>query len=513
MSCSCAAVCGTIGGSADRPDSHAEQIVGTQVPHVRGQGSLPGQGSPASGKRISERIVEQIVGFPEQTVEQIVDTSPCDGCGQGASSSAGLADEDFTVGFSHFSSWKKKVRSAGQVSADLPRHVSSWTPAAYGQPSGSIEQEKEKEKELKAEKEEDEDPTGWNLAFDEYGRQYFWHRRTRRTAWEIPESAMLRMKGVRKRKKRKKKKLPRGGRALRRLWQCHIRAPRVVFPSYVGRPQLPGIIVGMGQYFSLLRARHRHWQWHFQGWFCWFLFALCSFRSSSGPGCFASWPVWTRRTVLLFLVFLCGFTRVVRSILVLLSVLLVLPVTTHCALALLGVVLEFIAECGYGADGKDCALAILGLVLVFTAACNTVVCAWFLGCRRGEDSHSTRGEDGLDPTVAARWWRSAWKGCLARCVQDRRVSRQCRNLLVSARVLRHGRRHFCRGAEAVSLGFEPRSAQAIILRTSYEVRLRMVQFLLFAVNGSGSRILLLGQGCSRARVGHDMVLSSSSWLW
>ena len=35
-----------------------------------------------------------------------------------------------------------------------------------------------------------------------------------------------------------------------------------------------------------------------------------------------------------------------------------------CALALFGVVLEFIAECGYGAYGKDCALAPLGLVLV-----------------------------------------------------------------------------------------------------------------------------------------------------
>ena len=32
--------------------------------------------------------------------------------------------------------------------------------------------------------------------------------------------------------------------------------------------------------------------------------------------------------------------------------------------ALLGVVLEFIAGCGYGADGKDCALALLGFVLV-----------------------------------------------------------------------------------------------------------------------------------------------------
>ena len=35
-----------------------------------------------------------------------------------------------------------------------------------------------------------------------------------------------------------------------------------------------------------------------------------------------------------------------------------------CVLALLGVVLVFIAECEYSADGKDCALALLGLVLV-----------------------------------------------------------------------------------------------------------------------------------------------------
>ena len=81
----------------------AEQIVGTPVPHGRGQGSLPGQGSPASGKRISERMVEQIVDFPVQTVEQIVDTSP----GLGSSSSAGPADEDFTGVFRTFLHRKK----------------------------------------------------------------------------------------------------------------------------------------------------------------------------------------------------------------------------------------------------------------------------------------------------------------------------------------------------------------------------------------------------------------------
>ena len=71
------------------------------------------------------------------------------------------------------------------------------------QPRGFHEEEKEREKELKAEEEEDEDPTGWTLAYDHKGRQYFWHRRTRRTAWEIPESAILRMKGMRKRKTKK----------------------------------------------------------------------------------------------------------------------------------------------------------------------------------------------------------------------------------------------------------------------------------------------------------------------
>ena len=75
----------------------------------------------SSLQRISERTVEQIVDIPSGV-----------GLGQGSSSSARPAEEDFTGVFSHFSHGKK-VRSAGQVSADLPRHVSSWTPAAYEQ--------------------------------------------------------------------------------------------------------------------------------------------------------------------------------------------------------------------------------------------------------------------------------------------------------------------------------------------------------------------------------------------
>ena len=73
----------------------------------------------------------------------------------------------------------------------------------------------------------------------------------------------------RKRKKRRKKRTPRTsssrstpGRARRRHRQWHapgwFSSVLALFPSYIGRPKLPGIIVGMVQYYSLLRARHRH---------------------------------------------------------------------------------------------------------------------------------------------------------------------------------------------------------------------------------------------------------------
>ena len=66
------------------------------------------------------------------------------------------------------------------------------------------------------------------------------------------------------------------------------------------------LIVGMDQKDFLHRARRRLRQWHVQGWFCWLLFALCSFLLSSGPRCFASWLVWTRRTVLRFSAVACA---------------------------------------------------------------------------------------------------------------------------------------------------------------------------------------------------------------
>ena len=84
----------------------AEQIVETPVPGGRGQGFLPEQSSTAissSGKRVSER-----------TVEQIVDISPGGGLGQGPSSSAGPAEEDFTGVFRTFPHGKSAECRAGQ---------------------------------------------------------------------------------------------------------------------------------------------------------------------------------------------------------------------------------------------------------------------------------------------------------------------------------------------------------------------------------------------------------------
>ena len=88
----------------------AEQIVGIPAPQRGGdwslQGPLPGQSSTLSplSKRISGRIVEQIV-----------DISPSDDRGQGSSSSAGLADEDFPGFFFALSLMEKSAECrAGQ---------------------------------------------------------------------------------------------------------------------------------------------------------------------------------------------------------------------------------------------------------------------------------------------------------------------------------------------------------------------------------------------------------------
>ena len=200
----------------------AEQIFGIPAPQRGGnwslQGPLPGQSSTLSPmpKRISERIAEQIaVSSPaerisKRTVEQIVDISPGDDRGQGSSSSA----------------HGKKVRSAGQVSADLPRHVSSSTPAAQPVP----------------------DP--------------WWELLTPALQAEIEEArAEVRREQLRKRKRKKRRKrrtprtssLPSRARRRQRQWSaCYAGftghdTPRVLFPSVDARPKMLCIMAGMHQ--------------------------------------------------------------------------------------------------------------------------------------------------------------------------------------------------------------------------------------------------------------------------
>ena len=137
-----------------------EQHVDIPVPGGGGpssgvQGCLPRQSivTLSSKKRFSERIVEQIVDTPvfrggvevlkvftQDKVHLRLRTVQL----EFLKTQMSLV----MVFFRTFPRKKKSAEVAGQVSADLPRHVSAWTPAAYVQPTGFHEEEKEKEKKL-----------------------------------------------------------------------------------------------------------------------------------------------------------------------------------------------------------------------------------------------------------------------------------------------------------------------------------------------------------------------------
>ena len=130
----------------------AEQIVGIPVPRGRVQGFLPVQSSTASPSSL-ERISEQVV-------EQIVDISPGSGLGQGSSSSAGPADEDFTgVFFTLFPKLKKSAKLASHSSLRVPASGSPSTLAAQLEDAPVP------------------DSNEWVL-FRKGGKPYHWNRRT-----------------------------------------------------------------------------------------------------------------------------------------------------------------------------------------------------------------------------------------------------------------------------------------------------------------------------------------------
>ena len=92
--------------------------------------------------------------------------------------------------------------------------------------------------------------------------------------------------GRRKRKEKRKKRLPRTcGRARHRQRQWHAPCWYSVFPSYVGRPKLPGTIVGMVPDDSLLRSSSTLAVASAGLVVLVLLLALCSLLSLTGPRC------------------------------------------------------------------------------------------------------------------------------------------------------------------------------------------------------------------------------------
>ena len=62
----------------------------------------------------------------------------------------------------------------------------------------------EKEKVLKAKKEEEKEPDRWVQDVDGAGNIYYWHRRSRRSVWRLPDGAFV--KGKERRRKKKKRR-------------------------------------------------------------------------------------------------------------------------------------------------------------------------------------------------------------------------------------------------------------------------------------------------------------------
>ena len=79
--------------------------------------------------------------------------------------------------FRTFPRGEKSARAAASPSAELPREVSSWTPAAYEAPSGS---------------------DVWVELYDDVkSKTYYWNRRTRLSSWLPPEGIKVVWVGMR----------------------------------------------------------------------------------------------------------------------------------------------------------------------------------------------------------------------------------------------------------------------------------------------------------------------------
>ena len=258
----CSAGSGTAGGSADHcillfasADCGARALTFQFLVVVGGllvfKVFLPGQSSTTPQKRISERTVDQIVRFPGEGLQDFRpgQSSPASSSFHSPAGSDDDANEPGD-GVFHTSPWKKSAECREQVSADLRRHVSSWTPAAYEQSRGFHEQETEKEKKDA-----------------EYRRRMFvLNQRVadglplgpiEYAAWRrfsgLPPSSSSSSGKRRKRKKRSKRKLSKSSSGVRTR-RCVQKVPLslfffwcAVFSSVDDRPKMLDIMAGMDQ--------------------------------------------------------------------------------------------------------------------------------------------------------------------------------------------------------------------------------------------------------------------------
>ena len=186
--------------------------------------------------------------------------------------------------------------------------------------------------------------------------------------------------------------------------------------------------------------------------------ALCCSLVSSRPRCSAFWSTWTRRTV----------TATWARIALLLSL-------VWCSGSLPDVDMAPTARIALSLSWVWSSCSLPHVAAHHQGRIHPVVAQKFprlcmvprlIGVEKTVES--TRGKDGQDPTVAARWWRSAWirLSCPLLCKTEVQTvlrsswTRSSCPLLcntggcpdsaetceVSASVLGHGRRHLCRGA-------------------------------------------------------------------
>ena len=251
----------------------AEQIVDTPVPRGRGQGCVHGflqeqstTATPSAEERISERIVEQfspssVKRTSERIEEQIVFLLQVVAWDTGLPHLLVLQMRILLGVFRTFPRGKKSARASASPSAELPREVSSWTPAAYGETIGADE---------------------W-VQFSQKGKPFYWNRRSHETS--PPEGVKVVWVGEQ----------PASGgfgTGTRKRVSVLMTSHRFLLADW---SRGEGLGIPSPLHGCHTRRRQRR---HVQGWCCWSLpLRAVLLPVGARPRCLTSRSVWTRRTV------------------------------------------------------------------------------------------------------------------------------------------------------------------------------------------------------------------------